>query len=349
MEASANKASIENRKLARPIRAAAVPAGPTGAGGGAADVTVLMGGPSAEREVSLLSGKAIADALRRLGHRVTEADISPGDVSALDAGAIDAVFIALHGEFGESGEVQALCEERGLAYTGSGPRASRTAIDKAAAKRVFQEAGLRTPRWVVAEAGQTARQAELIADLSLPVVIKPIDGGSSLDVVIARDEPERDRALKDLLAKYGRVLVERFIAGREMTVGVLENRALPVLEIIPSREFYDYAAKYADGAGTRYTFDHALPADTVAGMEAAALTAFESLGCRDMGRVDFILDAQGIPWLLEVNTIPGFTGHSLLPMAAGRAGLSFDQLVGRILAPALSRDRAGEKRALHEA
>jgi D-alanine-D-alanine ligase len=219
-------------------------------------------------------------------------------------------------------------------------------LDKDASKHVFRDRGLCTPDWaVLAKADSPVRRAELLGALPLPLVIKPVDGGSSVDVVIAREESSRDRALEELLDKYGRILVERFVAGREMTVGVLGRRTLPVLEIIPAREFYDYEAKYADGAGTQYRFDHGLPPDVVGAMESAAWTAFECLGCRDMGRVDFLLDAQGTAWLLEVNTIPGFTGHSLLPMAAARAGLSFDELVGRILESARARSRA--ERAAH--
>jgi D-alanine-D-alanine ligase len=352
MDSSVSKAALKTKELSRvssatagrrAVRVPVAPALPVSAPSAAANVTVLMGGPSSEREVSLLSGRAIAGALRRLGHRVTESDISPSDASALDGGSIDAVFIALHGEFGESGDVQDLCEARGLAYTGSGPQASRTAMDKVAAKQVFQAKGLSTPAWVVLEAGpDAARRAELLASVPGPVVLKPIDGGSSVDVVIARDEAARDRALAELLPKYGRILVERFIQGRELTVGILGDQTLPALEIIPSREFYDYTAKYADGSGTRYSFDLGLPADAVGRIEADARAAFRSIGCRDMGRVDFILDSQGVPWLLEVNTIPGFTSHSLLPMAAGRAGVSFDHLVGRLLELALARSRAGK-------
>ncbi len=332
-------------------RAARVPQAPVADGGPGLRVTVLLGGPSAEREVSLVSGRAIAAALRRLGHHVTESDISPADVSALDRADIDAVFIALHGAFGESGEVQDLCEARGLAYTGSGPAASRLAMDKVAAKEVFRREGIPTPPWAVLEKDAPAAEtADKLAGLGLPVVLKPIDGGSSVDVVIARDEARRDQAARELLAKYGRLLAERFVAGREMTVGVLGDASLPALEIIPSpeHEFYDYTAKYADDAGTQYRFDHGLPADVTARMESAARKAFGALGCRDMGRVDFILDAGGQAWILEINTIPGFTSHSLLPMSAGRVGLTFDALVGRILEMAVARSpKAARGRQTH--
>ena len=295
------------------------------------DITVLMGGPSAEREVSLLSGEAVASALERVGHRVTRADISPRDTSALDREGVDVVFIALHGEFGESGGVQALCEERGLKYTGSRARASGLAIDKAAAKQICKRAGLVTPDWMILEDFHPPEQtAAWLAELPPPVVVKPVDGGSSVDVIIARDAAQRDGAIEDLLDKYARVLVEQFVAGREITVGILGDQALPVLEILPAEEFYDYHAKYADDAGTKYTFDLGLDEEVLRAVQRDALTAHTALDCRHMSRVDFLLDASGEAHFLEVNTIPGFTSHSLLPMAAKRVGIDFEQLVHRI-------------------
>ncbi|MFA6134912.1 MAG: D-alanine--D-alanine ligase [Phycisphaerae bacterium] len=302
------------------------------------DITVLMGGPSSERDVSLVSGAAIAEALEGLGHRVQQADISPRDTSALDREGIDVVFIALHGAFGESGEVQQLCEQRGLRYTGSPQRASEIAMDKTAAKAVFARAGLAVPEGKVITAKDDPAQVRAwMATLGLPIVLKPADGGSSVDVTIAKTADLAERALADLLAKYGCGLVERFVRGREFTVGVLGDRALPVLQVIPPGEFYDYTAKYADNSGTRYVFDHGLPAKMAEAMQSAALVAHRALGCRDMSRVDFILPGDGLPVVLEVNTIPGFTGHSLLPMAAARVGISFPLLVERIVAMAMQR------------
>ena len=302
------------------------------------DVTVLMGGPSDEREVSLLSGSAIAAGLERAGHRVTCADISPEDTSALDRPGIDVVFIALHGEFGESGEVQDLCEQRSLRYTGSGPRASRLAMDKASAKQFFRRNDLPTPDWMIVEAyHDPAEVAGWLGELPPPVVVKPVDGGSSVHVVIARNAEQRDSAMGQVLDCYGRVLLERFVPGREMTVGILGEKVLPVLEIVPAESFYDYHAKYADDAGTRYEFDMDLPAETLAQLQANARTAHQCLGCRDMSRVDFILDGDGQGHILEINTIPGFTSHSLLPMAARRDGIGFDELVDRIAQMAMDR------------
>jgi len=303
------------------------------------DVTVLMGGPSDEREVSLMSGTAIADALEKVGHKVTRADICPQDTSALDRPGIDVVFIALHGDFGESGQVQELCEQRGLRYVGSPPRAGELAMDKAAAKQIFKQSGLITPDWMILEEFHEPEMRKIwLAELPVPVVVKPVAGGSSIDVTIADDEASRDEAIEELLDKNGRVMIERFVPGREFTVGILGDRALPVLEIVPSRQFYDYVAKYADDSGTEYVFDHGLDEELTERLQREALTAHDSLGCRDLSRVDFVLDEEGLPEVLEVNTIPGFTSHSLVPKAARRAGISFEQLVDGLVAMALAHE-----------
>ena len=302
------------------------------------DVTVLMGGPSTERDISLLTGEAVASALASIGHAVTRADICPTDTGALDREGVEAVFIALHGAFGESGDVQTLCEQRGLKYTGSGPRASHLAIDKIAAKQIFKRAGLSTPDWQLIEGFESPDVvAGKLAKLSGPVVVKPIDGGSSVDITIAHTDTERDVALENVVERYGRALVEAFVAGRELTVGILGDRALPVLEIVPTRDFYDKAAKYADDAGTEYVFDHGLDSALCERIQTAAMTAHSALDCRDMSRVDFILDADSVPQVLEINTIPGFTSHSLLPMSAARVGISFEELVDRLVTMAVTR------------
>jgi D-alanine-D-alanine ligase len=302
------------------------------------DITVLMGGPSSEKEVSILSGQAIAAALERRGHHVVRADISPADQAALERPGIDVVFVALHGQFGESGDVQRLCEGRGLRYTGSASRASELAMDKAATKQVARRIGLATPDWRVIEQFHTPQQvADWMDELGVPVVLKPLNGGSSIDLVIARSLQRRDGALDELVDKHGRCLVERYVRGKELTVGILADQALPVLQIIPPGECYDYRAKYADDSGTLYTFEHGLGADLVRRVQDDSLALHKALGCRDMSRVDFLLDEQGTAWLLEINTIPGFTSHSLLPMAAKQAGIGFDELVDRIARMAASR------------
>ena len=303
------------------------------------DITVLMGGPSSEREVSLVSGRAVADALVRCGHRVTTADIVPEDVSALDREGMEAVFIALHGRFGEDGQVQKLCEDRGIAYVGSGPVASKLAMDKDASKRLFRDAGLLTPDWVVIDADLPSdRRAALAAELAPPCVLKPVDGGSSVDITIAPDESARDAALESLLAGYGCAMIEAFISGREMTIGVLGEEALPLVEIRPAQEFYDYFAKYEDDR-TEYVLNPDVPAEVAQRLRAHALKAHQSLGCRDLSRVDFLLADDGAAHVLEVNTIPGFTSHSLVPKAAAGAGIGFDELCNRLVALAMRRAR----------
>ena len=302
------------------------------------DITVLMGGPSSEREISLLSGAAVAGALESAGHQVTRADISPQDVTALDREGMDVVFIALHGDFGESGEVQMLCERRGLRYTGSDERASRLGMDKAAAKQILKRGGLTTPDWMIVEEFHSADQvARWLEELPPPVVLKPVDGGSSVDITIAADPRQRDAVLEGLLDKYSRAMLERYLPGREFTVGIISNVALPVVEIVPDGEFYDYRAKYDDDAGTEYVLDHGLDEQTVRRMRGDAIKAHRILGCRDLSRVDFILDQDGVPNILEINTIPGFTSHSLIPKAAAAAGISFEKLVDGIVAMAMNR------------
>ena len=305
------------------------------------DITVLMGGPGSEREVSFMSGRAVAEALRRCGHRVTTADVGPEDTAALDREGIETVFVALHGAFGENGQVQRLCEQRGLCYVGSDPSASELAMDKDASKRLFRRAGLATPDWVVVDGALSPPDwGGLLAGVPPPCVLKPVDGGSSVDITIARDDATRDAALEGLLARYGRAMVEAFIEGREMTVGILADRPLPVVEIRPAREFYDYVAKYEDDA-TEYILDTQLPPAAVEHLRAAAVTAHKALGCRDFSRVDFILTPAGVAHVLEVNTIPGFTSHSLLPKAAAAANVSFEQLCDRIVQLALNRSPGG--------
>lgn len=303
------------------------------------DITLLMGGPSRERDVSFMSGRAVAEALRRCGHRVTTSDISPNDTSALQRDGIDVVFIALHGAFGEDGQVQTLCQQRGLIYVGSDPQSSKLAMDKDASKRVFLQAGLPTPGWVVVNNTMNAAERdEIIASSPLPSVVKPVDGGSSVDVFIVRDRPERTEAVEKLLDEYAQAMIERFIPGREMTVGILAEEALPIIEVRTTRPFYDKTAKYEDDT-TEFIFDLNLPGETYRRLQSLAVEAHKVLGCRDFSRVDFILGRDGTPYLLEVNTIPGFTTHSLLPKAAAAAGITFEELCNRIVTLAWNRAR----------
>lgn len=302
------------------------------------DITVLAGGPSDEREVSLASGQCVAGALASRGHRVSMRDISPDDLSALDRPA-DLVFIALHGTFGEDGAVQSLLEQRGIPFTGSGAAASALAMNKALSKARFMERGLPTPRYEVVRAG--SRMAEVLERWRMPVVVKPTGSGSSVDTYIVRSDDVLASILPDVVRKHGEALVEECIDGPELTIGILGSCALPPIQIRTKRAFYDYQAKYIDG-DTEYLFDIALPERVLGAMQAMSLRAAEALGCRDMCRVDWMVDRiTHEPYILEVNTIPGFTSHSLLPKAAAKAGIGFADLCQRIVELALNRGAQG--------
>lgn len=291
------------------------------------DITVLSGGPGGEREVSLQSGRAVAQALGRLGHRVTVCDIAPDELSALGRPA-DFVFIALHGEFGEDGTVQAELDARDIRYSGSGAAASRMAMDKVEAKRAFLRSHIPTPEFLVVD---RVNRAELAAKCYVPAVVKPVSSGSSVDITIARTPQQLQSAVEAVVNQYGRALVERYVAGREVTVGILGDRPLPVCEIRTEREFYDYQAKYVD-EDTEYLFDLDLPPDVIREVQDLSLAAHQALGCEVFSRVDWMIDQQTLrPYVLEVNTIPGFTDHSLVPKAAARVGIAFDDLCRRII------------------
>ena len=288
-------------------------------------VTVLRGGPSAEREVSLAGGGAVAAAIRALGHVVTEADITPDDLTALDTPA-DIVFPVLHGQFGEDGQLQEILEQRGLAFVGSGSEASRIGIDKDATKRKWQTAGLPTAPWAVVTSGDWSPPDEL----EPPLVIKPLAEGSSIGLSVCDTVESLRRVLPQAIADFGRVMIERRLEGPELTVGVLGHDPLPVIQVRPAAGLYDYAAKY-ERNDTDYFLDPGLDRTTCQAVQQLAVNAFELLGCRDLARIDLILDRRAGPQLLEINTLPGFTDHSLLPKAAAHAGIPFSRLVEMLL------------------
>lgn len=297
-------------------------------------ITVLCGGPGDERSISLVSGQSVADALRNVGHEVFVSDILPEDLSALDHPA-DVVFPVLHGQFGESGELQAEMERRGLAFVGSGSHASRLGINKSASKKRWADAGLFTPQSLQVDASN----AHAVDAFPLPCIVKPVDSGSSVGVHRCTTRAEARDAVRRTIADRGTALVERFIAGAELTIGFLEERALPPIRILTKHEFFDFNAKYEDDS-TQHVFDTRLPEATLAQCVKDSTRAYHLLGCRDLARVDLIVDDAGIPWLLEINTIPGFTSHSLLPRAAAHAGITFEQVVDRLAQQALRRAEA---------
>ena len=305
---------------------------------GTLTIGVLMGGPSREREVSLDSGRAVAEALGRLGHDVRPADVRPGDVTAELVSDIDVAFIALHGTWGEDGGVQQELETLGACYTGSGPEASRLAMDKVASKERFSDEGIPTPAFRVLMGGDEEMLEEAMAHIGPELVVKPVADGSSIDLYMV----DTLRGLRDAVEKIRLrgepALVERRIRGREVTVGVLGSSALPLLEIRTESGRYGFKEKYLSD-GTQYVFDHGLAADVEERAVTVALAAHRVLGCRDLSRVDMMITPDGEPEVLEVNTIPGFTSHSLVPKACTRVGLSFGRLCERVVA--LARERAG--------
>jgi D-alanine-D-alanine ligase len=288
-----------------------------------------------EREVSIESGRCVARALKEAGVNVTTFDITPDRLDALDEDA-EVFFIALHGRFGEDGELQAILDSKGLVYTGSGPEASRLAFDKLASKQRFVKAKVMTPRAVVFDPRKA--RAELVKELSRikgRYVVKPLRQGSSIGVTIA-DEPGAALVqAQQCFETFGDCMIEEYISGREFTVGILGDKALPIIEIRARSGFYDYHAKYVDER-TEFLFNTIEDTSLVERLNRSALTCFECLGCRHFSRVDLLVDARQNVYALEINTIPGFTTHSLLPRAAAKAGLSMDRLCLNIIEAALA-------------
>ncbi len=289
-------------------------------------VLVLRGGPDREREVSLKSGASVAAALRQAGHEVVESDIMPDDLSALDT-PCDVVFPVLHGRWGEGGPLQTILEKRGLKFVGCDHAAAGTGMDKVASKQVAERVGVPTPIYQ-----QLGKTTQLI--MEPPLVIKPLAEGSSFGVAICRTMEEVAAAREQGHASHPYLLAERYTQGREVTVGIVDEQVLPPIMIVPAKEFYDFDAKY-DRNDTRYLFDFDLPAEVVERIRHDALKIFKGVGCRHLSRVDFIVDAENRHWFLEINTLPGFTDHSLLPMAAAKVGITMPQLCDRLVRLAL--------------
>lgn len=313
------------------------------------NVVVLMGGVSSEREISLRSGNAVAKALADAGFTVSCIDVKDEKIDELNQREKEVAFIALHGYFGEDGGVQQLLELKGIPYTGSGINASKLAMDKLATKNCFVEAGLKTPDYVaVTEFQEEDEMQHEIMRLGLPVVLKPIRNGSSIGISIIKDIRNLQIGMKKAFEFGYEVLVEKYIKGRELTVGILEDKALPIIEVKPAVEFFNYDAKYKDNrteylivektsvesgseAGNSRLKIGFLPFSLYAKAQELALCAHRVLGCRGFSRVDMLLDEKNELYLLEVNTIPGFTEKSLLPKAAKAAGISFSALCEKIV------------------
>jgi D-alanine-D-alanine ligase len=308
-------------------------------------IGVLLGGPSSEREISIRSGKAIANALRKRGHDVVEI----GETGSIEEGVvksnIDIAFIALHGRYGEDGTVQKFLEDNNIPYTGSGPLASKLAIDKELAKIEFLRRGINTPEYISINASDnySSRLKEIKIKLSMPVVVKPVEEGSSIGLSIVKEEKDLASAIELAFSYSKKVIIEKYIDGKELTVGVLGNGALAVVEIVPKKGYYNFEAKYTSGM-TEYVVPAKIDSEQYKHVQMLGLLAHSALGCRDMSRVDIRLDSNCKPWVLEVNTIPGFTETSLLPKAAKAVGIGFEDLCEKILELAVS--RAGKVKVL---
>lgn len=299
-------------------------------------IAVLTGGIGAERQISLQSGNCVAEALKQAGFNVVTFDIRPDRLDILEDDSIDVFFPALHGQFGEDGQLQQILEERTLLFTGSGSTASQAAFEKITAKRLFAEAGVAVPAAIEfdnqMEVGELEEQLRCLAD---KYVIKPIRQGSSVGVSIVSTAREAIKTTRETFNQFGDCMIEEFVPGREVTVGILCGRTLPVIEIRTKSSFYNYHAKYVDEQ-TEFLFDTITEPSIAARINQAALDCFNAVGCRHFARADFILGDDNIPYALEINTIPGFTTHSLLPKAAARAGLSMSDLCKKIVETAYS-------------
>ena len=294
-------------------------------------VALLMGGWSAERGVSLQGGAAVAAALRARGVDVMELDVDRSICGVLAEENFDRVFIMLHGRGGEDGTIQGVLETLGISYTGSGVLGSALAMDKVAAKRLWRGMGLPTPEFVLLEDEESL---ELAGTLGFPLMVKPAREGSSIGMSRVESAAGLRSAWVAARQYDNRIMAERFIPGAEYTVAILGSEALPLIRLETPRDFYDYEAKY-QAEDTRYHLPCGLPPEEEQALQELALRAFHALGAEGWGRVDLMVDGEGQPWLIEVNTVPGMTDHSLVPMAARHAGIDFEELVWRILAMTL--------------
>ncbi len=297
-------------------------------------IAVIWGGPSREREVSFRSAQRVSNALRKRGYEVVEMELSRNLPFQLKEERIDAVFIAVHGKWGEDGKLQGLLEIMGIPYTGSGVLSSALCINKIFSKKVWEREGIPTPEY------QEIREETLSEDvrkgiekLGLPLVVKPVSEGSSLGVKIIKEEKKVLSEVKKIKKEFGDIFMERYIKGKEITVGILGEgknlRALPVLELVPQRNFYDYQAKYTPGF-TKFIIPANLSSETYHMTQEIAIKAHKSLCCRGFSRVDILVE-EGIPYVHDLNTVPGLTEISDLPAQAEAAGISYESLIEEIL------------------
>jgi len=292
-------------------------------------VGVLQGGVSSEREISLQSGAQVISSLQRSGIRTAAIDVTCRDSCAVREmvlkSGIDCAFIALHGEFGEDGRIQMILEDLKLPYTGSGPLASRIAMNKIESKKIFMDQGVPTPEFEV-----LVRGSRPSLRWQCPFVIKPDASGSSVGVSVVKEAKELDQALASAFRESETVLIEEYIEGKECTVGILAGKPMGVVEILPKTGYYDFSAKYSEGMAS-FKAPAEVEPELYRKIRDTGLRAHQVLGCRDFSRADIRLSAEGIPYVLEVNSIPGLTSHSLLPLSASCAGIDFDLLIKKML------------------
>jgi D-alanine-D-alanine ligase len=308
-------------------------------------VAVLMGGWSSERAVSLKSGNAVLAALQQRGVDAHGIDVQRETVlQELARGQFDRVFIVLHGPGGEDGVIQGALEILGLPYTGSGVMASALAMDKLRTKQLLEGANLPTPKYMLLD--QDTNLNYVVADLGLPLMVKPALEGSSIGMTKVEEENQIELAYQSAAQFVGEVFAEQWITGKEYTIAILGEDALPVIRLETPHKFYDYDAKYV-ADDTKYLCPCGLAPEQEAQLQRLALAAFKAIGAEGWGRVDILCDQSGKPYIIELNTVPGMTDHSLVPMAARVRGMEFDELVYRILAQTLSSDKQLKTEAGH--
>jgi D-alanine-D-alanine ligase len=296
-------------------------------------IGVLMGGPSSERGISLKSGKAVYESLKVLGLEVVPVDIQTDDreenTRLIKSHNLDCIFLALHGRFGEDGQIQEILDNLKMPYTGSGVLASRLAMDKIASRQIFEANGLSVPRYKALEKMKNNKD-EACDNLVFPLVVKPVSHGSSIGLSIIDKKEDLNNAMNLAFGFDERVIIEEYIDGREMTVGILDEQPLPVIEIIPKKRFFDFEAKYQPGM-TEYVVPAKIEEGLAKKLKNTAFLAHKLLGCRGFSRVDMILSQSDTPFVLEVNSIPGLTPASLLPKAAKVVGIEFSQMCLRLI------------------
>ena len=302
-------------------------------------VAVLMGGPGSERDVSLATGRGVSKALKSLGMEVVDVDVRDENFPLPED--VDLAFLAIHGTFGEDGQLQRILEKRGVSYTGDGVKESERAFDKILTKEKFREHSVVTPAWEVIKVGQRP-------SIPIPIVVKPPRQGSTVGVYIIKSESELDSAIKEAAKYDSELLVEKFIPGRELTIGILGDQVLPILEIIPKGGFYDFTNKYPflnpqAGGGAEHVCPAKIDKEKTKEIQNLALRAYRAVGLQVYARVDVLLSEDGAATVLEVNTIPGMTEASLLPEAAAAAGINYVDLCRRIIELSLARGKGAAK------